>query len=74
MEKNASILAGGDGSRKSRNGETIAAYGWGVYGIGEHSVEYWETRTTQMIKSWPQAVTWIGHLNTHDLIPEQKAL
>jgi hypothetical protein len=31
---NASILAGGDGSRKSRNGETIAAYRWGVYGIG----------------------------------------
>ena len=38
--KNASILAGGDGSRISRNGETTAAYGWGVYGIGEHSVEY----------------------------------
>ena len=38
--QNASILAGGDGSRKQRNGETIAAYGWGVYGIGEHSVEY----------------------------------
>jgi hypothetical protein len=41
--KNASILAGGDGSRKSRNGETIAANGWGalIYDIGEHSVEYW---------------------------------
>ena len=38
--QNASILAGGDGSRKVRNGETIAPYGWGVYGIGEHSVEY----------------------------------
>jgi hypothetical protein len=42
--QNASILAGGDGSRKVRNGETIAAYGWGVYGIGEHSVEYWKNK------------------------------
>ena len=38
--ENASILAGGDGSRISRNAETVAAYGWGVYGIGKHSVEY----------------------------------
>ena len=38
--KNASLLAG---SRKSRNGETIAANGYGalIYDIGEHSVEYW---------------------------------
>jgi hypothetical protein len=42
--QNASILAGGDGSRKQRNGETIAAYGWGVYGIGEHSIEYWKNK------------------------------
>ena len=42
--KNASILAGGDGSRISRNGETVAAYGWGVYGIGEHSVDYWKAK------------------------------
>ena len=42
--KNASILAGGDGSRISRNGETVAAYGWGVYGIGEHSADYWKTK------------------------------
>jgi hypothetical protein len=30
----------------------IAAYGWGVYGIGEHPAEYWESSTTQMFKSW----------------------
>ena len=33
--KNASILAGGDGSRISRNGETVAAYGWGHLWFGK---------------------------------------
>ena len=42
--QDASILAGGDGSRKQRKGEIIAAYGWGVYGIGKHSVEYWKNK------------------------------
>ena len=33
-----------NGSRISRDGETVAAYGWGVYGIGEHSVDYWKAK------------------------------
>ena len=52
IEKNASILPGGDGSRKSRNCKTIAAYGWGVYGIRGHLVEYWANKhNSQMFKT-----------------------
>jgi len=53
IEKNASILPGGDGSRKSRNCETIAAYGWGVYGIREHSVEYWANKHNSDVQIMP---------------------
>ena len=70
--QNASILAGGDGSRKERNGETIAAYGWGVYGIGEHSVEYWKKISNiQMFESWLPEGTWIGPRNMLGQTPEQ---
>jgi hypothetical protein len=48
--ENASILAGGDGSRISRDGGTVAAYGWGVYGIGEHSVEYWKKKHNSKVQ------------------------
>jgi hypothetical protein len=47
----AGILAGGDGSRKVWNRGTIAAQGWGVYGIGEHFVEYWENLDNGKVQS-----------------------
>jgi hypothetical protein len=48
-----------------RNGETIAAYGWGVYGIGEHSVEYWENKHNSDVQVIP-AGTWTGLLSMQD--------
>jgi hypothetical protein len=49
-ENASNILAGGDGSRISRDGETVAAYGWGVYGTGEHSVDYWKTKHNSKVQ------------------------
>lgn len=41
----ASILAGGDGSRKSRKRRNSRSMRMGgVYDIGEHSVEYWRKK------------------------------
>jgi hypothetical protein len=34
------ILAGGDGSARKKRGIINGAYGWGVYGTGETTVEY----------------------------------
>jgi len=44
MGGSAGILAGGDGSAKKKKGVINGAYGWGVYGIGETTVEYWEKK------------------------------
>jgi hypothetical protein len=39
MGVSAGILAGGDGSAKKKKGVISGAYGWGVYGIGETTVD-----------------------------------
>jgi hypothetical protein len=44
MGGSAGILSGGDGSAKKKKGVINGAYGWGVYGLGETTVEYWETK------------------------------
>jgi hypothetical protein len=44
MGGSAGILAGGDGSARKKKGVINGAYGWGVYGIGETTVEYWELK------------------------------
>ncbi len=47
MGGSAGILAGGDGSAKKKKGVINGAYGWGVYGIGETTVEYWEKKKAE---------------------------
>jgi hypothetical protein len=44
------ILAGGDGSARKKKGVINGAYGWGVYGIGETTVEYWEDKTAEDVQ------------------------
>ena len=54
----AGILAGGDGSAKKKKGVINGAYGWGVYGIGETTVEYWELKKAEDVQ-----ILWIGLWN-----------
>ena len=48
--QNPAVLTGGDGSRKYFGDEPEAAFGFGVYGIGENSVEHWKTKTCKDVK------------------------
>ena len=45
------ILAGGDGSaRKKRGISMVRYYGWGVYGIGETTVGYWQDKRSEDVQ------------------------
>ena len=46
ISDSAGILAGGDGSARKKKGVINGVHGWGVYGIGETAVEYWDNRKT----------------------------
>jgi hypothetical protein len=61
ISASAGILAGGDGSARKKKGVINGAYGWGVYGIGEPTVESGRTRRRRTFNHVLRRKRGLGH-------------
>ena len=50
ISASAGVLAGGDGPARKKKGVVNGACGWGVYGIGEPTVKYWEDKKAEDVE------------------------